>query len=77
MDRRLLRSAGMLTNGSFIIATNMLQILVEPMNATAANRKGIEYVVTWMDWYWNLSSLLLKENTVDDGASVGLRAQLE
>lgn len=47
------------------------------MNATAANRKGIEYVVTRMDWYWNLSSLLLKENTVDAGASAGLRAQLE
>ena len=47
------------------------------MNATAANRKGIEYVVTRMDWYWNLSSLLLKENTVDEGASAGLRAQLE
>jgi hypothetical protein len=51
MDRRLLRSAGTSTNGSFIIATNMSQILVEPMNATAANRKGIEYVVTWIDWY--------------------------
>jgi len=29
-----------------------------------------------MDWYWNLASLLLRENTVD-GASAGLRQELE
>lgn len=46
------------------------------MSATDANRRGIVYVVTRMDWYWNLSSLLLKENTVDAGASAGLQAQL-
>ncbi|KAH8902599.1 hypothetical protein BR93DRAFT_987741 [Coniochaeta sp. PMI_546] len=31
---------------------------------------------TRMDWYWNLASLLLRENTVD-GASAGLRQELE
>src|SRR5271156_51556 len=30
-----------------------------------------------MDWYWNLTSLLLKENTVDDGDSSDLRGELE
>jgi N-terminal domain of NWD NACHT-NTPase len=30
-----------------------------------------------MHWYWNLSSLLLKENTVDEGSSAGLRRELE
>ena len=40
------------------------------------NRKGIVYVATRMDWYWNLASLLLRENTVD-GALAGLRQELE
>ena len=47
------------------------------MVATDANRKGIVYVVTRMDWYWSLSGLLLKENTFDEGASGDLRVQLE
>ena len=29
-----------------------------------------------MDWYWNLSSLLLQENMVDGGSSAGLRQEL-
>jgi hypothetical protein len=30
-----------------------------------------------MNWYWNLSGLLLQENIVDGGSSEGLRYQLE
>jgi hypothetical protein len=77
VDWRLLRPAGTSADRPSVIATNTSKILANPMSATDANRKGIVYVVTRMDWYWNLSSLLLKENTVDAGASTGLRVQLE
>jgi hypothetical protein len=50
---------------------------VNPTKATDVNREGIVYVATRMDWYWNLSSLLLKENTVDGGSSRGLRHELQ
>jgi hypothetical protein len=30
-----------------------------------------------MHWYWNMSSLLLKENMVDEGSSTGLKHELE
>ena len=42
-----------------------------------ANREGIFYVISRMDWYWHLSTLLLKEDTVNDGPSAGLRGELE
>ncbi|RYO86463.1 hypothetical protein DL766_008196 [Monosporascus sp. MC13-8B] len=41
-----------------------------------ANREGIAYVVFRMEWYWQLSKLLLNENK-DDGKSAGLRNKLE
>jgi hypothetical protein len=72
----LLCTTGTWADSAFVTRTNSLQILANPMTATDANRKGIVYVVTRMDWYWNLSSLLLKENTTDAGASAGLREQL-
>ncbi|RYP82721.1 hypothetical protein DL770_005533 [Monosporascus sp. CRB-9-2] len=43
---------------------------------TRANREGIAYVVSRMEWYWQLSRLLLNENR-DDGESAGLRDELE
>ncbi|KAL4739561.1 hypothetical protein BDV11DRAFT_169973 [Aspergillus similis] len=54
-----------------------LQILVNPTTETTANRTGIIYVTSRMDWYCELSRLLLKENTVDGGTSAGLRSKLE
>jgi hypothetical protein len=30
-----------------------------------------------MHWYWNMSSLLLKENMVNEGSSPGLKRELE
>jgi NWD NACHT NTPase-like protein/NACHT domain-containing protein len=47
------------------------------MNETKSNREGIVYVISRMDWYWNLSTLLLKEDAVNDGCSAGLRGELE
>ena len=54
-----------------------LQILLNPTQETEANRKGIIYVISRMDWYWKLSSLLLTENRVDAGSSVALRNELK
>jgi hypothetical protein len=36
---------------------------MNPSTEASSNRKGIAYVVSRMDWYWNLSGLLLDENT--------------
>ena len=54
-----------------------LQILLNPAQETKANREGIVYIISRMDWYWKLSSLLLKENIVDGGSSAGLRCELK
>ncbi|RYO83308.1 hypothetical protein DL764_009469 [Monosporascus ibericus] len=43
---------------------------------TRVNREGIAYVVSKMEWYWQLSRLLLDENR-DDGKSAGLRDALK
>ncbi|RYP18351.1 hypothetical protein DL765_003963 [Monosporascus sp. GIB2] len=40
----------------------------------SANRDGMAYVVSRMDWYWNLSGLLLEEN---QKRAAGLRGELE
>ncbi|KAN0080741.1 hypothetical protein V8E54_003945 [Elaphomyces granulatus] len=52
-----------------------LQIFLNPISETKANREGILHVISRMDWYWNLSALLFKEDT-DDNCSAGLREQL-
>jgi hypothetical protein len=36
-------------------------MLANPVKATEANRKGIDYVVKRMDLYWSLSGSLLKD----------------
>lgn len=51
------------------------EILANPIGESAANREGIAHVVSRMDWYWNLSSLLLEEHQSDKAA--GLRGELE
>ncbi|KAK3946807.1 hypothetical protein QBC32DRAFT_387713 [Pseudoneurospora amorphoporcata] len=40
-----------------------LEMLANPIKATEANRKGIDYVVKRMNWYWSLSNSLLKDPT--------------
>ncbi|KAN0075121.1 hypothetical protein V8E54_007732 [Elaphomyces granulatus] len=52
-----------------------LQIFLNPISETKANREGILHVISRMDWYWNLSTLLFKED-MDDNCSAGLREQL-
>ncbi|RSL60118.1 hypothetical protein CEP51_013820 [Fusarium floridanum] len=53
-----------------------LEILSNPITEARDNRKGIAYVLSRMEWYWNLVSLLLDENKAEQ-SSAGLRAQLE
>ncbi|KAB2569004.1 Vegetative incompatibility protein HET-E-1 [Lasiodiplodia theobromae] len=52
-----------------------LEILMNPATQANSNRQGIAYVVSRMNWYWSLSSLLLDENI--QAHSQGLRGELE
>ncbi|KAF9775895.1 hypothetical protein IL306_005973 [Fusarium sp. DS 682] len=47
-----------------------------PVTEARYNRNGIAYVLSRMEWYWNLVSLLLDENKAEQ-SSAGLRVQLE
>ncbi|KAH7169754.1 NACHT domain-containing protein, partial [Fusarium flagelliforme] len=51
-------------------------ILSNPITEARYNRNGIAYVLSRMEWYWNLVSLLLDENKAEQ-SSAGLRVQLE
>ncbi|KAM5342879.1 hypothetical protein ACJ41O_013845 [Fusarium nematophilum] len=53
-----------------------LEILSNPVTEARDNRKGIVYVLSRMEWYWNLVSQLLDENKAEQ-SSAGLRLQLE
>ncbi|KAN0094211.1 WD40 repeat-like protein [Hyaloscypha variabilis] len=52
-----------------------LQILLNPIQQTSANRDGITYVLRRMKWYWELSKLLLKETVSEEFA--GPRTELK
>ncbi|KAF2136088.1 uncharacterized protein K452DRAFT_322662, partial [Aplosporella prunicola CBS 121167] len=52
-----------------------LQILTNPLTEANSNQQGIEYVVRRMNWYWELSRLLLDMNIKPD--QQGLRGVLE
>jgi hypothetical protein len=54
----------------------IVKILMNPLTQASSNRQGIAYVVSRMDWYWNLSSLLLDEN-MTEAHSQSLRGELE
>ncbi|KAK4248937.1 hypothetical protein C7999DRAFT_30627 [Corynascus novoguineensis] len=54
-----------------------LEMLANPISATEANRKGIDYVVKRMDWYWSLSGSLLKDLPNHAGEFSGIRRELE
>ena len=53
-----------------------VKILMNPLTQASSNRQGIAYVVSRMDWYWHLSSLLLDEN-MTEARSKESRGQLE
>jgi len=54
----------------------MVKILMNPLTQASSNRQGIAYVVSRMDWYWNLSTLLLDEN-MTEAHSPGLCNELK
>ncbi|KAH6989033.1 WD40-repeat-containing domain protein [Ilyonectria sp. MPI-CAGE-AT-0026] len=53
-----------------------LDILSNPITEAGINRRGVSYVVSRMDWYWNLAGLLLDKNRSASSAA-GLREELE
>lgn len=53
------------------------QMIANPIKETEINRAGIEYVVRKMDWYWSLSSHLLKERDLDSKDYTELQSGLE
>ncbi|SCV39827.1 related to vegetatible incompatibility protein HET-E-1 [Fusarium fujikuroi] len=52
-----------------------LEILSTPMKEPGLNRKGIAYVLSRMEWYWNLAELVLQD--ISSVPSAALRTNLE
>ncbi|KPM44895.1 Vegetative incompatibility protein HET-E-1 [Neonectria ditissima] len=53
-----------------------LEILSNPTNEEVHNRNGIAYVLSRMEWYWNLADLILDEDGASPSSTV-LRSNLE
>ena len=53
------------------------KVFVNPTTETKANHDGIVHVISRMKWSYELSILLLKENTADIETSAGVRGELE
>ncbi|KAJ5116331.1 WD40 repeat-like protein [Penicillium angulare] len=54
-----------------------LQIFSNPMNEAEANRNGLKYIYDNMNWYWELSSHLIKESDPDATPYKVLRWELK
>lgn len=54
-----------------------LLIFSNPAKETEANRKGLEYICSSMNWYWELSRRFLGESDVDAALYGGLRWELK
>ncbi|KAH7634864.1 hypothetical protein B0T09DRAFT_276202 [Sordaria sp. MPI-SDFR-AT-0083] len=59
------------------ISAAIQAMLANPIKATEVNRKGIDYVIKRMDWYWNLSTSLLRDPTNNISELDGMRGELE
>ncbi|KAL2885250.1 Vegetative incompatibility protein HET-E-1 [Ceratocystis lukuohia] len=53
-----------------------IEVLKNPITEALENRQGIQYVLGRIEWYWNLTSLLLDENKRDT-TTAALRDALE
>ncbi|KAJ4854400.1 NACHT domain-containing protein [Trichoderma breve] len=54
-----------------------LGVLESAVKETASNRDGIEYVITRIRWYGNVSNVLIDESTLDGAALSGMKSELE
>ncbi|KAM0430099.1 hypothetical protein ACHAPT_006105 [Fusarium lateritium] len=45
------------------------EILANPLKEPGLNRKGINYVLSRMEWYWNLADLILDKNIASSSSS--------
>lgn len=52
-------------------------MIVNPIKETETNRAGIDYVARKMEWYWNLSSHLLKRRDLSGNSYAGLQLGLQ
>ncbi|KAL2888322.1 Vegetative incompatibility protein HET-E-1 [Ceratocystis lukuohia] len=64
---------------AFVWATFSLgiDVLSNAVNEALENRKGIEYVLCRLEWYWELAGLLLEQNTCNIASATTLRDKLE
>ncbi|KAI8653377.1 NACHT domain-containing protein [Fusarium keratoplasticum] len=53
-----------------------LEILANPVTEPGINRKGIAYVLTRIEWYWNLADIVLSKDLASS-SSAKLRKNLE
>ncbi|PCD34690.1 hypothetical protein AU210_007287 [Fusarium oxysporum f. sp. radicis-cucumerinum] len=53
-----------------------LEIFANPMKEPGLNRQGITYVLSRMEWYWNLANIILDAERANANTSV-LRSKLE
>ncbi|KAL6787103.1 quinon protein alcohol dehydrogenase-like superfamily [Trichoderma sp. SZMC 28012] len=54
-----------------------LGVLESAVKETASNRDGIEYVITRIRWYGNVSTVLIDESALDGAALSGMKSELE
>jgi hypothetical protein len=54
-----------------------LEMLVNPIKETETNRDGVVHVIKRMNWYWSLSSSLLKHSSSDANDLSEVKRQLE
>ncbi|KAL7947007.1 quinon protein alcohol dehydrogenase-like superfamily [Trichoderma barbatum] len=69
----LIRAASIAWSG-VCVALGVLESAVEE---TASNRDGIEYIITRIRWYGNVSSILIDEGALAGPALSGMKSELE
>src|SRR5690606_1056830 len=60
-----------------VLSAEIRQVIANPVQETAANRKGIEYVLLRMDWYADLAFLILEGEKTSGSKLFSLLGELE
>ncbi|PHH49211.1 Vegetative incompatibility protein HET-E-1 [Ceratocystis fimbriata CBS 114723] len=73
------KALSVVPEAAFVWATFSLgiDVLSNAVNEALENRKGIEYVLCRLEWYWELAGLLLEKNTCNIALTTALRNKLE